>query len=230
MAPKVPKKGKPAPTSKKPVVRKDGKPTRAEKKQANKDAHKAAVASANAVVKSVVDDMKAAGKFAANEQLKKILGRPVEWSPELEKALFALISTGHGMREISEMEGMPPLYQMLTWLAEDTHPFSICRARAKDQLVPLYEETVQSMAMNTNPFELLTRKQVLTKDGDKVWVTERRQVDNTERTKIAIQTTQWSLGHLRPKKHGRSPEQTSNGPNEQLKGLFESLKAPPVDK
>lgn len=226
-------------SSSKPVRRKDGTPTRAEKRRANKEAHAVSIASGKKLAVEVVAATKEAGRLAAGKvvtrQIEKPtkVGRPwaqpgVEWTDELGDALFALISTGHSMREISEMEGMPPLFQMLRWLGEETHPFTKCRARGKQLLVPLYEEMAQSIAMNSNPGEIVTRKQVLTKDGDVVDVEEVRIVDNVERSKLALQGIQWSLGHLVPRKHGRTPDTSSNQPNEQLQGLFDALKAGPA--
>lgn len=229
MAPKKKATAASAPASRKPVRRKDGLPTLAEKRAAKKAEHAAVVDSAKLLVKTAVQEQRKLGRLASSESVAKIIGKPVEWSDDLNEALYALISTGHGMREISEMEGMPPLYQMLKWLADETHPFTICRARAKDMLVPLYEETAQAIGMKPNTLRLKTRKQIVTKDGDVVWVTEYRESDNVERSKLALQTLQWTLGHLKPKKHGRNPDPSTGGANEQLKGLFDALKAGPAD-
>lgn len=232
------KKGTPAPTSKELVVRKkpkgnplspgktyDGRPNRAEKKIANKAASKAA----HQDVKTKREEVKQLGAAAATPYIVKLIGNPVEWTEVLSEALFALISTGHSMEDISKMEGMPSLYRMLRWLGEDAHPFKELYARAKEALVPMYEELAQRIAMTTNSHELKTFKQVVTKDGDVVDVEETRIVDNVERSKLAVATMQWTLGHLKPRKHGRSPDQTAGTANEQLKGLFDALKAGPVD-
>jgi hypothetical protein len=87
----------------------------------------------------------------------------------------------------------------------------------------------QHIAMNENKGEIRTEKQVLTKDGDVVDVVETRHVDNVERSKLALQGIQWTLSHLKPRKHGRSPDTSSDKPNEQLEGLFAALKAGPAD-
>lgn len=208
----------------------------------NKARHAAHIEAAKKLEVEVMDTTKNAGKKAAfkalpngaNPLTQKGPGRPwlepqVEWTEELGRALFALISTGHGMKEISEMNGMPPLFQMLTWLGESTHPFSEIRARGKELLVPFYEEMAHSIAMNSVQGVVKIRRQVVTRDGDIVWTSERRVSDNTERAKLALQGIQWTLGHLKPKKHGRNPDQSAGTANEQLKGLFDALKAGPVD-
>lgn len=242
----------PAPASKKPVVklsraetleiaRKERIAKRATKSAENKARYAANVLAAKSVEVQVVDATKLSGKKAAltslpngaGKAVQGNIGRPwtmphVEWTENLGRALHSLIATGHTMKEIAEMDGMPPLYQQLVWLADKDHPYVSVRARAKEALIPLYEEMAQSIAMNPGQGIVKVRKQVVTRDGDTVWVTERRTGDNTERAKLALQGLQWSLSHLQPKKHGRTPDNSGDKPNEQLEGLFAALKAGPV--
>ncbi len=247
MAPK--KKASPkTPASKEPVRRKPGSkkvgvPTRAEKKAENKVVFAAVVESAKKLQAEIVEPTKQKGKTVVGSLLggvgSKLLtqdmtqgGRPwlhprVEWTEELGQALYALIATGHSLREISEMEGMPSLIQLAGWTAENTHGFADLRARAKETLVPIYEELAETIAANPNPVRLKTRKQIVTKDGDVVWVTEYRDTDGVERSKLALQGIQWALGHLKPKKHGPRPESGDKSGSEQLEGLFNALKAGP---
>jgi len=203
----------------------NGRPNRAEKSIINKAASKAATQD----VRTKVEGIKQLGVAAANPYIATLIGVPVEWTEALGEALFALISTGHGMDDISKMESMPSLYRMLRWLGDDTHPFKDLYARAKESLVPMYEELAQKIAMTGNAHELKTYKQVVTKDGDIVGVEETRIIDNVERSKLAVATMQWTLSHLKPRKHGRNPDQSTGTANEQLKGLFDALKAGPVD-
>jgi hypothetical protein len=213
-----------APASKKPAAKKpakkDGGPTRAQKKAINK----ATKASADAMVRDIVVQHKEAGRTEV-PPLPTYSG----WTSELEGALYTLIATGNGMREISKMHGMPPLVQMLRWLSDETHPFSLTYARGKQAVVSLYEEDIQAISLAANICEIRTEKQVVTKDGDVVDVVETKYVDNVERSKLAVATMQWTLGHLKPRKHGRAPDQSGDKPNEQLEGLFAALKAGPAD-
>jgi hypothetical protein len=218
-----------APASQKSVRKRNSKkagiPTRAEKSAINK----AINASASQLARATIEAQKREGRTAAGKSIADIIGKPVEWCDPLSVALFALISTGHGMTEIASIDGMPPLYQMLQWLGDEAHPFVSVYTRAKQMLVPLYEEKAQELAMNSNAFELRTEKQVVTKDGDIVDVVETRYVDNVERSRLAVATMQWTLSHLRPRKHGRDPIDPAPGANEQLKGLIDALKAGPVE-
>lgn len=231
MAPKK-KAGAPAQSSKVPSAR----ITKADKSAINKARYAANVKASKQIAAVTVEQAKAAGKKIAAGVQTTLLApggtssyQRVAWTDNLDEALFVLICTGHSMREISEMENMPSLPQMLVWLGDEAHPFSKCRARGKELLVPLYEEMAQGIAMNSNLGKIVTEKQVLTKDGDVVDVKETRYVDNVERSKLALQGIQWTLSHLKPKKHGRNPDLTTGGANEQLKGLFDALKAGPVD-
>lgn len=208
-----------APALKKPVRRMDGQPTRAEKRIVNK----AVKAASTIQVKELVAAHKATGVEAVGS-IEAYSG----WTAELGPAMYKLIATGHGMREIAKIHGMPPLVHMLTWLTEGAHPFADIYARAKQAVVALYEEDIQSIGVTSNPLSIVTKKQVLTRDGDIEDIVEERVVDNVERSKLAAATLQWTLSHLRPKKHGRNPE-GSAGKNEQLEGLFAALKAGPSE-
>jgi hypothetical protein len=245
------KKATNAPASKKPVAKKprgnplppgkthDGRLNRAQKSAANKAVTEFNIAAAKDTQAEVIAATKTAGKQATmglvtTPAIQQNKGRPweyarVEWTDQLGNALFTLISTGHSMREIAEIEGMPPVAQMLVWLGEKEHPFVEIRTRAKDLLVPLYEEMAQHLTLNTNKGTITVERQVVTKDGDVVDTVETRYIDNVERSKLALQGIQWTLGHLKPKKHGRSPDNSGEKPNEQLEGLFAALKAGPKE-
>lgn len=238
MAPK--KKAAPsAPASSKPVLKHDGTPTRRAKKEVNKAVFAETKAQTNALLNAAKNKAKKDVEARTAERPvvlipAKATGRPrdyaqIEWSNELGEDLYVLMSTGHSMEATSKVDGMPSLFQMIRWLADKSHPFNEIRARALENLVPYYEELAKDIALTNNNAEIKTRKQVVTKDGDIVWVTEKRYVDNVERSKLAVQTLQWTLGHLMPKKHGRNPDLTGEKPNAQLEGLFAALKAGPKE-
>lgn len=234
----APKKKASAPASKKaPVVlskQESAKMARAEKKEAERLARIAKRAERSAANKAAFRETREEAKQSLHNIRaiidQKRLGREApSWTDELADTLFELISTGHGMRQIDAMDGMPSLFTMLKWRQDDTHPFAKLFVRAKEHLVDLYEEEAQLAAVQPEMFVQKTRKQVVTKDGDIVWVTENRIMDNVARSALKVQAYQWTLGHLKPRKHGRTPDTSSSGPNEQLRGLFDSLKAGPVD-
>jgi hypothetical protein len=224
--------GKKATAAKKPVVIKpgytaghtyDGRPSRAEKSAVNK----ATRVAATALVNTVRAEVKDIGRQ------KVIEGPPLPpysgWTPEVEQALYELIGTGHSMREIAKMSGMPRLIDMLSWLTDDTHVFSTLYARARQAATTLYEEEIQRIGTTPQRGRIRVEKQQLTKDGDLVDTVETRYIDNVERSKLAVATLQWTLGHLKPRKHGPRPEAEQSSGSAQLEGLFASLKAGPVD-
>ena len=230
MAPTSKKRGAPASASKSLVRRKkvktyDGRPTRAEKSVENKKRYAAEQAAGKRESRVVLEKLR-------SEVLspKSAIGRPgFPWSDKLGERLFELISTGHGMDNISQMEGMPGLGTMVRWLGSEEHPFKKIYARAKQLLLELYEERAQLAAVNPEPFVIVTERQVLNRDGDIVDVVERKIVDNVQRSALKLEGYRWTLGYLNPKKHGRTPDPGASQPNEQLEGLFAALKAGPAE-
>lgn len=226
---------KPAPTAPEILDKKESaKIARAEKKEAERLERIAKRAEKSAANRLAFKESREEAKQSLHSLRaiidQKRLGRTAPpWTDELADTLFELISTGHGMRQIDAMDGMPSLFTMLKWRQDDAHPFAKLFVRAKEHLVDLYEEEAQLAAVQPETFIQKTRKQVVTRDGDIVWVTENRIVDNVARSALKVQAYQWTLGHLKPKKHGRNPDQSTGGANEQLKGLFDALKAGPVD-
>jgi hypothetical protein len=151
-----------------------------------------------------------------------------EYTAELGEALFKFIVEGIGLDNITTLPNMPPLYDMLKWIADEQHPFSKVYKDAKQLLIALYEERGRDVALRPMKTVLRRRYQVVTKDGEVEDLEEEREVDNVERSKLAFAAYQWSLSHLAPKKHGRRAEDEGGGKNEQLEALFNSLKQGPA--
>lgn len=229
MAPK--KQKATAPTATVPVKTHDGRPTRAEKSAVNKAVYDVVRKESNAATRAKIAEVKKPIQDSVKEERK--IGRPPNpdfpWTDELGEQLFSLIATGSTLREVAQIEDGPSLYQLLKWLADDTHPFSKIHARAKELLVPLFEDDARALTQQPTRYAIVTNKQVVTRDGDVEDLVEQRVVDNVERAKLAFQGLQWTLGHLKPKKHGRSADAGTGGKNEQLEGLFAALKAGPVE-
>ena len=91
-------------------------------------------------------------------------------------------------------------------------------------MVPYYEERAVDVATTPMVLELRTEKDN-SEFGESV---EKRYVDAVERSKLSFAAYQWALAHLRPKKHGKTPEAGSGGVNPQLQALFDSIKAGPA--
>lgn len=129
------------------------------------------------------------------------------------------------MDKISRRPGMPELKTMIAWLGDPDHPFGKTYMDAKALLVPLYEERAQDAALDATRSEIVTTR-YSDKDGES---REVRIVDNVERAKLIVAAYQWTLSHLKPKKHGRNADPESGRPNDQLKALFDSLKQGPAE-
>lgn len=151
-------------------------------------------------------------------------GNAYVYNEALDNALFSLIVCGTTLEEIAEREGMPSLSTLLIWIGTKDHPFGATYIKAKEMLVPLYEERVVAVATKAQMGEI-----VVERDGIEGPSTEVRRVDAVERSKLAVSAYQWSLSHLRPRKHGRNADPQAGQPNEQLKALFDALNAGPVE-
>lgn len=135
----------------------------------------------------------------------RIAHKVTPYTNELDAVLFRLLSTGTSLDTISTLKGLPDLCELLTWLGEESHAFAKTFLRARELVIPLYEDRALSLALTPQSGVVTTRRGVLTKDGDIVEVTETRKSDAVERSKLALSAYQWALGWLAPKKHGPKP-------------------------
>lgn len=227
MAPKK-QKGAPASTAKVPPK----KLTRAEKSVINKSTFQAASKAAHrAVLKEMVLDVV---EPRPQDRIKPLLatgvrGAPVIYTDELGAQLFEYITNGLSMEKISRLDGMPSTSIMLRWIGNVNHPFSKLYLEAKQLLVALYEERMIEVAEEPLLGDITVARQAVTRDGDVVALKETRTSDNVARSELKFKAYMWTLSHLRPTKHGRNPDQSSGAANEQLKGLFDALKAGPAE-
>ena len=124
---------------------------------------------------------------------------------------------------------MPSLGTILGWIGDKDHPLSEIYPRAKALLIPLFEERMALSAIDPERFVIVTRRQVLNRDGDVVNVVEEKEVDNVQRSALKMEAYKWTLGHLQPKKHGKQSQPDADKPNEQLEALYQSLRAGPKE-
>jgi hypothetical protein len=124
---------------------------------------------------------------------------------------------------------MPELWELLSWLADLNHAFAKSFSRARELVIPLYEDRALSLALYSQTGVVKTRRQVVTKDGDIVEVEETREGDAVERAKLGLSAYQWALSWMLPKKHGKQADPEAGKPNAQLTALFDSLKAGPKE-
>ncbi len=147
-----------------------------------------------------------------------------EYTERLGLVIAAMVADAATLDNISTLPNMPPLRDMLKWIAQESHPFSRLYYDAKRVLVPLYEERAQAVANRTLRAAKKRKYQAVDRFGEVHDLTEETESDNVERSRLIVDTYQWTLSHLSPRKHGRRAEDGGGGPNEQLKTLFDSLK------
>ena len=128
-----------------------------------------------------------------------------EYTEELGEALYAFIAQGVTLDGIASLPNMPPLYHLLRWMHKADHPFGKIYKEAKQLLVPLFEERAQTVA--SRPLRAVTEtvREVLNKNGEVVEVRETKTHDNVARSALIVNTYQWTLAHLAPRKHGPKP-------------------------
>ena len=225
------KRGAPASTQRE----RQKKLTRKEKSVINK----ARLREVNANVLQTVRDYRAAltegwprKAIAARSLYYRRMQRDVpatKYTKELDQVLFQLLSGGASLDTISALEGMPDLWELLGWMADANHTFSKTFLRAREQVVPLYEDRAMSLALDALPGVIKTRRQALDKFGGVVDLEEERTSDAVERAKLGLIAYQWALGWMLPKKHGKQADPEAGKPNAQLTALFDSLKSGPKE-
>jgi hypothetical protein len=151
----------------------------------------------------------------------------VPYTDELDAKLFQLLSTGVSLDTISQLEGMPQLYTLLGWMADEGHKLCATYTRARKLVIALYEDRAMSVALNPMRSETITTRSGSDAKGA-FDSKEVREADNVERAKLALGAYQWALGWMVPKKHGRLADGKADGPNPQLEALFQSLKSGPA--
>lgn len=151
-----------------------------------------------------------------------------EYTAALGQVLADMVVDGAMLDNIATLPNTPPLRDMLRWIRDTNHPFCKIYYEAKDAQVALYEERALHAALVPERQMVITRRQVLDKDGNIVNVVEERVIDNVARSELKFKAYGWSLGYLRPKKHGKTPDGSGEDANPQLKSLFDSLNEGPV--
>lgn len=171
---------------------------------------------------------RAALRTTAQELIATIVPFDGAYTDEIGQTMASCVADGMSLDALDEFQALPPRRIVLKWITDENHPFHKLYYEAKKLLVPLYEERALVVAGMSLEGTVKTKKQVVTRDGDVVDTEEERTFDNVERSKLMVGVLQWSLAHLSPKKHGRNPDPGTGSPNEQLKGLFDALRAGPV--
>ena len=220
MAPASKKRGAPASTQRE----RQKKLTRKEKRGLNVARHREVQSAAYDALReqrfaSVADwPRKSSDAMRIPPPARRSGGAEMPYTDELDALLFELLSIGTSLDTISSLEGMPELWQLLRWLGDESHRLSRTYARARELVIPLYEDRALALSLTPQSGVVRTRRQTVTKDGDIVDLNEERESDAVERSKLALSAYQWALGWMAPKKHGPKPIQLED--NDALKDLL----------
>ena len=125
-------------------------------------------------------------------------GRPTTLTDELALAICELISTGHSLRQIEKIEGMPAKNVILRWVVRVEEPyrsFGAQYARACDVRAELWAEEVVDIA-DDGSNDWYEREN---KDGSTERVLDH---ENINRSRVRIDTRKWLLSKVLPKKYG----------------------------
>lgn len=214
------------------------------KSAANKAAHAKAQAVKNAAIAAANKLKRAATSEAfkqANAAMREIYPpidprvvqgdkpRPTTYTRELGEKICLMFALDPNMTLIglnAEPE-LPTVYTLYAWLRDNAH-FSKVFTLAREVQAAFQAEELEKWARNPLLGEVETRRVGTTEKGH-IDVTEIRRSDNVERAKLMVSTRQWRLAKLHPKVYGTKEAEQVQGPSEQLVGLFEALKAGPVE-
>ena len=213
MAPKK-KAAATAPASKAPVKRRDGKPTRAEKKVANKAANAKLLAEETAALRALMPP--AMNKYVHPDDGRK----PTVYTDELGQLIclrFA-IDPAFNIMKLNEDPEMPSTLWFYKWLIDQPH-FEKAYARARDIQADLQAAEMERWAMEPLLGKKTTTRTKTTDNGDEETV-EVQEYDNIERARLRVQTRQWLLAKYRPKKYGVAPIQLETAGDDALTELI----------
>lgn len=157
--------------------------------------------------------MRKEAEVEAREEIVHKRSGPVKYryTEALGQEIHEHIVNGLSLMKIAQLPGMPGSSVLYTWIATESHPLSKLYVRAKEILVARIEEEIQDIADEPLPGVIKTTRQAVTKNGGIVTLEEERIIDNVERTKLRVAARQWTLAHLKPKKHGRQADPNIGG-------------------
>lgn len=167
--------------------------------------------------------------YRAIEPIASAFNYAGEYTDALGQALADMVMNGVMLDDVHRLPNAPPLSALLRWIRDSTHPFCKIYYEAKDAQAALYEERALQVALNPEYGIVRTKRQILSRDGNVVNVIDEREDDNVARSELKLKAYQWALGWTRPKKHGKTPDGSSDKPNDQLSALFDALSKGPSD-
>jgi hypothetical protein len=123
---------------------------------------------------------------------KRKTGRPSSFTQKTADLICALLSEGQSLRRICESASMPSKQTVLKWLASpERAEFLAQYARAREEQADFYAEEIIEISDETSHDTKL--------DGDG---NERQDTEWISRSKLRVNTRQWLMARMAPKKYG----------------------------
>lgn len=146
---------------------------------------------------------KSAAGSARVEPVKKKVGAPSIYTPELAAAVCELIAEGKTLREIAATDGMPSVNTIMRWLGEGGIPeFGNQYARAREAQADKMAEEILAIADDG------LNDTYVDDDGK-----PRTDQDVIARSRLRVDARKWLASKMAPKKYGDKVENVHTGAN-----------------
>jgi hypothetical protein len=139
--------------------------------------------------------------------VKKKLGRPTIYTPELTERICAELACGKSLRTVCKSEDMPGLETVFRWLRE-MPAFRDQYVHAKNESADaLVEEMLDIADDGSNDW-----MEQFDKDGNSVgW---KLNGEHVQRSRLRVDTRKWVASKLKPKKYGDAVDLNHGGQTE----------------
>lgn len=130
----------------------------------------------------------------SEEKPKPKIGRPTLYGPEMVDRICGLISTGHSLRQIENMDGMPDRHTILDWLQR--HPeFPSRYARAMEMRTEYMADEMLEIADDG-------RNDWVERENDGGGTTRVVDYEHIARSRLRVDARKWLMAKMMPKKYG----------------------------
>lgn len=159
---------------------------------------------------------KPAAKNAAGsarvEPVKKKVGAPSIYTPELAAAVCELIAEGKTLREIAATDGMPAMSTIMSWLDGRQPAFTEQYARAREAQADKMAEDILTIA--DEECTMVRSDKHGSKDEDGAGNTEVLfDATAVARNRLRVDARKWLASKMAPKKYGDKVENVHTGAN-----------------
>lgn len=147
----------------------------------------------------------------ADNDYSSLTGRPTTYTEEVGDRICELMAEGESLRKICKLECMPSTSTVMLWVAKGD--------RGEEPYVLFSEQYRLAVERRTEYWseEILDISD--DSEADYIYTDEGKRITNAEaiaRSRLRVQTRQWLMGKLKPKKYGEKQIVESNNTNTNL--------------